>query len=394
MMFLLKASLVLAIAQALVMAMPRMAASVKHAILTVGLSAFLVVPLFEAMVPALRVSVNDVVRTEERAVGQAEARPAPNDSTFGLADVAALLWFAGVCTIGVRWMRARRRVRAIVRNAVEPSQRIRDLFNARNVRLLRSADVHVPMVWGRTLLLPDVAESWSEEVLRATFIHELGHLRRLDQLTLGLMNSIAALYWFHPQVWIARRAALAECERACDDLVLRAGSHASSYAQHLLDVARLMPRREPQLLSMSRPEQLEGRMLSILSPSTNRQSIGGKRLMLTLVTFLAVVVPLSAVQRVALTPAPLPLITAEELAARPYHVVEKLEARKCTLNLSKPAEPTQNPAIAEAMERLRVKAAGYHADGVANVKCLREIGIGFRCPTSVVCGGDVVVFDK
>ncbi len=119
--------------------------------------------------------------------------------------------------------------------------------------------------------------------------------------------------------------------------------------------------------------------------------------MITIATFLAVVVPLSAVQ-VAAQPsaAPVPVISAEELAARPYHVLEKLEGRACTLKLNRPTDtgdPSRNPAEAVATARLRQKAGTYSADGVANVHCAREIRIGFSCPTAVVCTGDAIVFE-
>jgi beta-lactamase regulating signal transducer with metallopeptidase domain len=390
-MWILKASLVLALAQAIVAALPRLPAAVKHLILVTGMAAFLVVPVLEVAGPTMQVL--NVGQAAARP-GQAAARPAFNRDTLTHGDTPAMVWLAGVGLLFTRFLRRRLRLRSILRQAVPPSPRLQESFGRPpRVRLLRSARVHVPMIWGLwngTLLLPEAAEQWSDEELRATFIHELGHLRRRDPLTLGLMNVLSAWIWFHPQLWIARRRALAEGERACDDLVLRAGGRPSDYAMHLLNVARCAPDREPlaQLLAMSRPGELEGRMLAILSPSTNRQSIGGKRLMLTLATFLAVVVPLSAVQLTAQPAAPVPVISAEELSARPYHVVEKLEGRVCTLKLRRPT-----PAEGVALQRLQQKAGEYAVDGVANVKCHREVGIGLRCPTSVVCTGDAIVFE-
>ena len=307
--------------------------------------------------------------------------------------MAALVWLLGIALVFARLLRSRLRLRSILRGAAVPSERIQRLLPNDRVRLLRSPRVHVPMVWGvrkGTLLLPEAAETWSDDELRATFIHELGHLQRLDYLTLRLMNVVSALLWFHPQVWLARRSALAEGERACDDLVLRAGSRPTEYATHLLNVARCAPRREPlaALLAMSRPTEIEGRMLAILSPSTNRQSIGGTRLMFTIAAFLVLVTPLSAVQLATPTPAaPAPILSAEELSARPYVVVEKLEAHVCTLRLRRPT-----PAEPLATQRLQQKAGEYSVDGVANVRCHREIGIGFGCPTRVTCQGDAIAF--
>jgi beta-lactamase regulating signal transducer with metallopeptidase domain len=387
-MFLLKASLVLALAQAVVAALPRLPAALKHLVLVAGMTSFLVIPLLEAAGPA--VPVLNVGRASARPSRRAEARPASARASSNVGGVAAMIWLGGMLAIISRLLVCRWRLRRIVREAVPPSPRLLRLFGLHRCRLLRSARIHVPMVWGLrsgTLLLPEAAETWTDEELRATFIHELGHLRRLDSFTLGLLNGITVWLWFHPQVWFARRRALAEGERACDDLVLRAGSSASGYAQLLLDVARRKP--EAAMLAMSHPAHLEERMRSILSPSTNRQSIGGKRLMITIAAFIAVVMPLSAVQLAAPAPAaPAPIISAGELAGHPYHVVEKLEGRVCTLKLKRPT-----PAEAVAARRLQQKAGEYRVDGVANVRCYREIGIGFSCPTAVVCAGDAIVFD-
>lgn len=96
--------------------------------------------------------------------------------------------------------------------------------------------------------------------LRPTFIYELGHLRRLDYVSLGLMNLVSG---------------------CCDSTrcVARAPVSAPPLTRPIfLHVARLAPRHEPlgTVLAMSRP-QLEQRMHAFLSPSTNRHQIGGKR---------------------------------------------------------------------------------------------------------------------
>ena len=110
--------------------------------------------------------------------------------------------------------------------------------------------------------------------------------------------------------------------------------------------------------------------------------------MFAIAAFIAVVAPLSAVQVAQPPVAPAPIISAEELSSRPYHVVEKLEAHVCTLKLRRPT-----PAEGVATQRLQQKAGAYSVDGVANVRCYREVGIGFSCPTKVVCAGDAIAFE-
>jgi beta-lactamase regulating signal transducer with metallopeptidase domain len=242
--------------------------------------------------------------------------------SWNAANIVIALWLGGVLFLVLRVALAMLRLRSVVNGASPAPPEVQKLIDETRelmeidapVRAFVTEAVAVPMIWGvraGTLLLPLAAESWSEEEQHATIVHELGHLQRLDYVALAVMNLVTALFWFHPQVWIARRRALSEGEHACDDLVLRSGARASDYASHLLSVARLMPRREPlsAILAMSRPSQLEGRMFSILSPSINRKPVGGTVVMASTVTFLLLAAPLAAFQLAAQPAAPITPLT-------------------------------------------------------------------------------------
>ena len=88
-----------------------------------------------------------------------------------------------------------------------------------------------------------------------------------------------ALYWFNPLAWIAARHVRTERERACDDLVLAAGTHGPDYADQLLDIARVMRAgRFPAVLAgaslaMAHRSQLEGRLMAILDPTVPRADV-------------------------------------------------------------------------------------------------------------------------
>ncbi|MDQ3283985.1 MAG: M56 family metallopeptidase [Acidobacteriota bacterium] len=299
-----KASLVLAIAQLLVKAMPWLSAATKHLMLTFALAAFVAIPALALFGPDWRVRVTTppVVVQQSSGVAQSfEPIAVEQENDWDAANALLFLWAAGALVIFARLGRSAMRLRRIVNEADEVSPRLVALLDSTRVRLLRSNDVAVPMVWGvrrGTLLLPSAAEQWTDEELRVTFLHELAHLQRLDYVSLYVMNVVTALAWFQPQVWFARRAALMEGERACDDVVLRAGARASEYASHLLEVARATPHREPlaAFLAMSRRSQLEGRMLAILSPSTNRRAAGVKALLGMLALFAVLSVPFATLQ--------------------------------------------------------------------------------------------------
>lgn len=145
----------------------------------------------------------------------------------------------------------------------------------RPVRLLRSRERSMPMTWGTrrpAILIPVIAETWSEDRRRAVILHELAHVARFDCLTQTLALATCAVYWFHPAVWLVARRLRAERELACDDRVIAAGTRPREYAGHLLEIAYAVgDSRAPALaVSMARPRQLENRMLAALDDSRNR----------------------------------------------------------------------------------------------------------------------------
>lgn len=147
----------------------------------------------------------------------------------------------------------------------------------RPVLLLRGERTSMPMACGLiwpAIVLPTAAERWSAERRRVVLLHELAHVRRHDCLTQALAQLACGLYWFHPGVWWVARRLRIERESACDDEVLSAGTRASVYAGHLLEVARAF--RPSGLVAaaavaMARPSQLEGRLLAVLDPARDRR---------------------------------------------------------------------------------------------------------------------------
>lgn len=147
------------------------------------------------------------------------------------------------------------------------------------VRLVCSDCVQMPMTWGirrHHVVLPADAERWSNERREVVLLHELAHVRRADCVTHLLSGFVAALYWPHPLVWIARRRQVAECELACDDTVLASGARGADYAWHLLEIARASASRlslAPAGVMMARKSQLEGRLLAALDGSRDRRRL-------------------------------------------------------------------------------------------------------------------------
>lgn len=104
-------------------------------------------------------------------------------------------------------------------------------------RLALSGIATEPMVVGLfrpVILMPErYAQSLDAAELETVFAHELEHVRRRDNITAAIHELIAAIFWFDPLHWIARRRLLELRERACDQRVLDRGCPARAYAAAL-----------------------------------------------------------------------------------------------------------------------------------------------------------------
>jgi bla regulator protein BlaR1 len=91
-------------------------------------------------------------------------------------------------------------------------------------------------VWPRLLLPRELWDRLDERQRDTVLTHELAHLRRRDHWVRTLEVAVAALYWWHPVVWYARRALREASEQCCDAWVLWAlPRSAASYATALIE---------------------------------------------------------------------------------------------------------------------------------------------------------------
>ncbi len=171
----------------------------------------------------------------------------------------------------------------------------------RPVRIFFSDEIAVPVTAGLVrpvVLLPEGARRWNEERRRVVLLHELAHVERADWLSLLLGQSAAALYWFHPLAWATRSQMRKDCERACDDLVLAAGTRPSVYAAHLLSIIRslrLSKQRTLPAVAMAHRSYWDGRMRAILDPHVERRSVSGGQARAALVVIVGLVALLATV---------------------------------------------------------------------------------------------------
>jgi HEAT repeat protein/beta-lactamase regulating signal transducer with metallopeptidase domain len=177
------------------------------------------------------------------------------------------------------------------------------------VRLYESDRVGMPVTLGvlrPTIVVPPLATSWSEERRLTVLVHELAHVRRNDVATCLTARVACALHWMNPLVWRAARKLRDECERACDDLVIRAGMTASTYADDLLDIVRNAgSSRSPAVaLPMAQRSDFEGRLLAILEPTVPRRAPSRVRSFAVAAFVAAIAMPLAAMAPAPLDEAP------------------------------------------------------------------------------------------
>ena len=199
-----------------------------------------------------------------------------------LSTLILLIWGAGTLGVVLHMFVGFVAVRSLAFRATEVSDsnwmdlsdEVGDrLFLKRSVRLMKIDSIQTPITWGGlrpVVLLPTIADSWSNEKKLSVLTHEYAHVLRWDTLFHTVARLACGIYWFNPLVWNAAKRQREEREFACDQIVLASGTSASDYAEYLIEIARTFKSGQKHpfgVLSMAKPSQLEGRVLSVLDDS-------------------------------------------------------------------------------------------------------------------------------
>ena len=354
---LLKSTLVLALAYAVLLLGRRLSAALRHLVAAVALVAAVLLPAFALLVPGIRVpalagllprrasaerSVRDTAsRREDPKTGETwrQEAPAPTAERAALPPTAetrssssseplslpstpvewnallAFLWGTGVIVVFSGSLAGTLRVRQLVRRAtavgdpawlaaaaqLAPSLRLGKRRSGQ-VRLLHTEELSVPLTAGilkPLVLLPEEARAWSAERRDIVLLHELAHIGRRDCLALFVASLATALYWFHPLAWLVARSIREEGEKAADDLVLSAGVRASSYAGELLSFVRSLRFVEDEALpamALAEGSHLSRRLRAVLDPACRRTAPSPTALRVAIGALLAVTATVAAVE--------------------------------------------------------------------------------------------------
>lgn len=282
-----KAAVLLAAAGLAAAVLHRRSAASRHLVWTLGVVAVLALPLLAALIPAG--FAVDAPLLDATRVLHADALIVTRGAAGARAAVPWLLvvWASGALVVLVRVVRGQLAAWRLVQGS-EPAaderwiaaQRAAEaVLGIAGVGVRRSEAIASPMTIGAVhpcVLLPAAADGWPADRLHAVLVHELGHVRRRDLLVQLVAALACALQWWNPLAWIAAHRLRREREYACDDLVLAAGTRASSYATDLLEVSRSVARAWSGHAGacMADTSGIEQRLRRLLDVRVPRGSVG------------------------------------------------------------------------------------------------------------------------
>ena len=310
-------SVVLAVGLALVRLLRRRSAALRHWVLSAAVVGACLTPIAGRVAPAwsvagatrawpvLRWSEPDLVVERAVALPDDTARPPaatgssvtvppssptgpalmPSDLVTWLGRAAFWLWAlgtaAGFLMLSVGLMRLRLMTAASHRVTSgrwrELADEVSRVSGIRRPIALFKSEHPVPLVtWGWVrprVMLPSSTVDWSDERIRVVLWHEIAHVARGDWAIQLVAESLLNVFWFNPLAWIVCARLRQESELACDDVVLSNAAVGTSYATHLLDLARSAPKHRQVWLpapAIVRPSKLEQRIAAMLNPNLDR----------------------------------------------------------------------------------------------------------------------------
>jgi len=218
-------------------------------------------------------------------ISKDSARSEAKPTSFPLFTILVSLWFIGGSLVIIHRLMGSLLLRRLYRQSVEvENDHIHELVHTlisesgitQTIELRQSSACCVPLTWGlrsHVILLPATAAEWPESRLVAALRHELGHISRHDYLTRLITTFICAFYWPNPLIWMAARTMRTAQEKACDDLVLNAGTSVEDYATLLFEAAKAFVNSPPpvrQAVAMAQPSTLETRITAIVEVRDRR----------------------------------------------------------------------------------------------------------------------------
>jgi beta-lactamase regulating signal transducer with metallopeptidase domain len=253
-----KSALIIAAALALATLLRTRSPADRAAVLRLGVSLVLMLPVIALFLPALQVEmaaepvapmpVETWTGAETAPLEIAALQPVPATIWDDPSSLIGILYLGGLFMVALRigaglltlsrWTRAA----SPVTNSVWLSafERVRPAGRAgERIRFLLSDDTPAPLSWGwlKPVVLVDRDTLEREEDAEAILAHEIAHIVRRDWPALMMTRTAVALFWFNPLVWLLERELVQQAEEAADCSAL-VRVEATQYAQTLVSCAQ------------------------------------------------------------------------------------------------------------------------------------------------------------
>jgi bla regulator protein BlaR1 len=231
------------------------------------------------------------------------------------------VWLGGFLAVVFVWCVRWRRMSLAVRESV-PLRAGREVDVLRRLERAGGLRKQIEILLSRASLEPGIfgivrpVLVWPEGIsarlddahVEAILAHEVGHVRRRDNLFAALHMLVEAIFWFHPMVWFVGTRLVEEREVACDEEVLESGSERQVYAESILKICEFCVGSPLACVSGVTGADLKRRIVRIMTPSATRRLDFGKKFLLGVIALAAIGMPVAfglayATQNMAQSPA-------------------------------------------------------------------------------------------
>lgn len=226
-------------------------------------------------------SAEEIVQSGSSSIKMRDAESVTEDQkrtgSANLIPVARVIYdiglIGGIFCVAYTWVRERRewadtQIPRSILDLFEQERAQSGWANNVNVAAAKCSSPHISGFLCPRIIIPErlLEEETPEEVLRAVFRHEFGHLTQGDFWTWKLVTVLQVIHWFNPILWLAFRRMRADAELACDTRIMRGEDRTQriQYGSALLFVAQRCGREKDRQLSFSH-HPLKQRVKMILS---------------------------------------------------------------------------------------------------------------------------------
>jgi bla regulator protein blaR1 len=251
-------------------------------------------------------------------IGQPFAQPVPDAIsqivpvvtssrlTQFLPALLVVVWDIGFLVVVCVWIARWRRMSVAMRGAV-PLQEGREAEALRRMERNAGLRMKIEMFLSRASLEPGIfgiarpilvwpagiSARLDDAHVEAILAHEVGHVRRRDNLFAAIHMLVEAIFWFHPLVWFLGARMVDEREVACDEEVLELGSERQVYAESILRICEFCVGSPLACVSGVTGADLKKRIVRIMSDGAARKLNFTKKLMLSGAALAAIALPVA-----------------------------------------------------------------------------------------------------